>query len=91
MYMHINVMNQIGINFANFLISFFAEANVLHSLIDTGAKFQAFMPSFMKVLFESSVKLFTGNISFEIDLIDLTSGPDYYRIGEITHCIILCC
>ena len=78
MYMHVKVMNQIGIILTNFLISFFAETNVLHSLIDIEAKLQAFMPSFMKVLFESSVKLFTvtGNISFEIDLIDLTSGPD---------------
>ena len=88
MYMHVKVMNQIGIILANFLISFFAEANVLHSLIDTGAKFQPFMPSFMKVLFESSVKLFTGNISFEIDPFDLTSGPDsLYQIERMIFII----
>ena len=55
-----------GIDLTNFLISFFAEANVMHSLIEDGAKFHAFIPSFMKVFLESSVKLFTGNLSGRI-------------------------
>ena len=67
-----------GIDLTNFLISFFAEANVMHSLIEDGARFHAFIPSFMKVFLESSVKLFTGSISFAIDLMDLTSGPDSF-------------
>ena len=69
-----------GIVFTNFLIAIFAEANVLHSFIEIGAKFQALTPSFMKVFFESSEKLDTGNVPLVIDLIDLTSGPASIRL-----------
>ena len=53
---------------ANFLISFFAKAYVKQSLILAGARFHALIPSLMKVFFDSSEKLWTGSISFEIDL-----------------------
>ena len=47
----------------------------MHIFIFEVAKFQALIPSLMKVFFESSEKLWTGSISFDIDLIDLTFGP----------------
>ena len=66
---HMNYVEfQIGIVFTNFLIAFFAEAKVLHSFIETWARFQALIPSFMKVFFESSEKLDTGNIPLVIDI-----------------------
>ena len=43
-------LDQIGIVLTNFLISFFADAYVMHDLIFIGAVFQALMPSLMNVL-----------------------------------------
>ena len=47
-------LDQIGIVLTNFLISFFADAYVMHDLIFIGAVFQALMPSLMNVCLESS-------------------------------------
>ena len=69
-------VNQIGMVLTNFLISFLAVAYVVQSLNFFGARFQALMPSLVNVLFESSEKLCTSNISFVMDLIDLTSDID---------------
>ena len=71
-------MDQIGTVLTNILISFFAELYVKQFLISIGAQFQALTPSLMKVFFDISVKLFTGNISFGMDLIDLTLGPESF-------------
>ena len=47
-------LDQIGIVLINILISFFADAYVMHELIFIGAVFHALMPSLMNVCLESS-------------------------------------
>ena len=49
-----------GIDLTNFLISFFAEANVMHSLIEDGAKFSA------KLEITKKVAKFLGNFGKKI-------------------------